>query len=51
MNAIKNLTLLDTGMNQSCNVSCRGKRPFALTQIHASIQQHQKLKAFANLAD
>ena len=33
--------LLDIGMNQNCNVFRRGKRPFALTQIHAPIQQHQ----------
>jgi len=33
--------LQDKGMNQNCNVSSTGKRPFARTQIHASIQQHR----------
>jgi hypothetical protein len=36
------LALLDAGMNQEFNASRRGKRPFAPTQIHASIQQHPK---------
>jgi len=33
--------LLDIGMNQNRNVFRRDKRPFALTQIHVPIQQHQ----------
>jgi hypothetical protein len=33
--------LLDTGMNQDGNVSRKGKRLFALTQIYSSTQQRQ----------
>jgi hypothetical protein len=32
--------LLNTGMNQNCNVSHRGKRLFTPTQIYVSVQQH-----------
>ncbi len=32
--------LLNTGINQKFNASRRGKRLFAPTQIHASVQQH-----------
>ncbi len=31
-------------MNQNCSVPRRGKRPLAPTPIHASIQQHQKIR-------
>ncbi len=34
------LSMLDADMNQAFNVPRRGKRPFAPTQIHVSIQQH-----------